>query len=192
MTVNDKGPYRVLEHRDVHRNYLVYVREDRVRRPSGSEATFSYVALRSGSTVLALTEDREVYLVSEYKYAIGRDSIELISGAIEPGEVPLAAAQRELQEEVGLAAGAWTDLGALDPFTAVVNSPNYLFLARDLQAVPRNPDDGEVLDILRVPLDDAVAMVMRGEITHGASCVLLLRVAHMLATRGVVDTPNRV
>src|SRR4051812_21485581 len=121
-----ENPYRLNSRRDVYRNRWIYLREDQVARADGGAATFGVIEMKAGSTVLAVNEQREVYLVKEFKYAIDRPSIELISGAIEDGESPLDAAKRELEEEAGLSAKEWIDLGVVDPFTTVIRSPNYL------------------------------------------------------------------
>jgi ADP-ribose pyrophosphatase len=170
-----ENPYRLQSRRDVYRNRWIYLREDQVLRTDGGQATFGVIEMMAGSTVLAVNDQREIYLVKEFKYGIERPSIELISGAIEEGESPLAAAQRELEEETGLSAREWVDLGVVDPFTTVVRSRNHMFLALNVEAGKSRPDEGEVLECMRVPFAEAVEMVMRSEITHGASCVAILK-----------------
>jgi ADP-ribose pyrophosphatase len=184
MGEENRGPYRVLSSRGAYENPWIRVREDRVVRPGGKEGLFGVVEMRAGSSVLALDARGEVYLVREYKYAVGRDSVELMSGALEAGETPLAAARRELKEELGLEADGWVDLGTVDPFTTVVSSPNHLFLATGVREGESRPDEGEVLEALKVPFAEAVAMVMRGEITHAASCVLILKAEKYLRGQG--------
>jgi ADP-ribose pyrophosphatase len=175
-----ENPYHLKSRRDVYRNRWIYLREDQVDRTDGGTSAFGVIEMKAGSTVLALNEAREVYLVKEFKYAIGRASTELISGAIEDGETPQEAAQRELQEEAGLSAREWVDLGVIDPFTTVIQSPNYLFLAMDVRAGESRPDEGEVLECIRVPFAEALDMVMRSEITHGGSCIAILKAAKYL------------
>src|SRR5215471_2564392 len=97
-----EGPYTVLSSEARYRNRWIALREDRVIRPGGSEGLFGVVEMASGSSVLAIDADSNVFLVCEYKYAIGRDSLEVVSGAMDDGETPLVAAQRELREETGL------------------------------------------------------------------------------------------
>ncbi len=175
-----ENPYQRLNSREIYANRWIQLREDDVIRPGGESGKFGVVTMRSGSSVLAVNKDQEVYLVKEYKYAVGRDSIEVISGAIEDGEPPLTAAKRELLEEAGLESGRWLDLGHVDPFTTVIRSPNYLFLALDVVEGESRPDAGEVLEVMKMPFAKALEMVMKGEITHAASCVLLLKAAIIL------------
>lgn len=158
----------------------ISVREDKVVRPGGKDGIFGIVTILPGSSVLPVDEDGNVLLVKEYKYAVGRETIEVISGGIDKDETPLAAAKRELREEIGAEAEEWTDLGSIDPFTTVVDSPNYLFLAKGLSQFKPNPDEGEILQRLTLPYSQALEMVRNGEITHGASCVLILKAQNYL------------
>ena len=175
MTRLFRGPYEVLGTEDIYRNPWIRLHEDRVIRPGGSRGVFGVVEMKEGSSVLTMDEDGMVYLVREYKYAIGRDSLELVSGAIEDGESPLEAAKRELQEELGLIADVWVPFGIVDPFTTVIRSSNHMFLARNLRRAESSPDEGEVLNVVKVPFATAERMALDGEITHSASCVLLLK-----------------
>lgn len=174
------GPYKVLASREVYANRWLRVREDQVVRPGGPHGLFGIVEMKAGSSVLALTATREAYLVKEFKYGIERDSVEVVSGAIEEGEVPLEAAKRELREEVGLVAAKWVDLGVVDPFTTVVKSSNFMFLALEVSQAEASPDEGEVLETLKISFSETVEMVMRGEITHAGSCVLVLKAERWL------------
>jgi ADP-ribose pyrophosphatase len=174
------GPYELVESRPVYRNPWISVREDRVVRPDGVESSFGIVEMKAGATVLAVTGDGDAVLVREFKYGVGRETLEAISGGIEPGESPAEAARRELREEAGYEASEWTDLGVIDPFTTVIHSPNYVYLARGLEAVERAPDAGEFVETVRVRFEQAFEMALRSEITHGATVVALLKAARRL------------
>lgn len=143
--------------------------------------------MKPGSSVLAFDEDQQAYVVQEYKYAVQRSSVELVSGGIDDSETPLEAARRELQEEAGLAAREWIGMGVVDPFTTIVASPNYLFLAMDLQPAGAPPQPGEVLKVEKVPFSTLVEMALDGAITHAASCVLILKVERRLRALGVLS-----
>jgi ADP-ribose pyrophosphatase len=174
------GPYKVLSSEPRYRNRWMAVREDRVIRPGGSEGLFGVVEMIAGASVLAIDDAHNVHLVREFKYALGRDSLEVISGGIDEGETPLAAAQRELREEAGLVASEWQEMAAVDPFTTAIRCRNHLFLARGLSHTDTDPDDGEELSLVTLPFDAALQMVLAGEISHAASCILLLRAARLL------------
>ena len=166
---------RLISSREVHKGNLVRLREDKVILPQGTEALYEYVEIKHGSSTLAMEDNGDVWLVKEWKYAIGRPSVEVVSGGLEPGESPLEGARRELREEAGLDAAEFIPLGHVDPFTTMLRCQNYLFLARGLTANPHQREEAEVMELMRVPLAKAVRMVMDGEITHGTSCVLIFK-----------------
>src|SRR4051794_7243086 len=133
--------------------------------------------MRMGVAVLPVDEDGMAYLCREFRYAIGRESIEVAGGGIDQWESPLETGRREAREELGVEASEWIELGRIDPFTAVVHSLAHLFLARGLSFSPTERDGTEVMATLQVPLDEAVRLVMDGTITHGPSRVLILKAA---------------
>ncbi len=178
-----KGAWTVEESTVVYRNSWFEVGEDKVIRPDKSPGSFATVRMRSGVSALALDTDGYVYLTSEYRYAIERESIEAASGAIEGDESALTAAQRELREELGIIADEWIDLGSVDPFTSIVVSPAQLYLARKLQHTTTAHDEAEIIEPRRVKFEEAVRMVINGEITHGPSCVLILKAHHFLSNQ---------
>src|SRR5262245_57965027 len=174
-----RNPFKIVDSRQVYENPWIRLREDRVIRPDGTPGLFGVIDLRPGSSVLPIDDESNVWLVREYKYAVGRPSLEVVSGGQDEGETPLQTAQRALREEAGLTADQWTDLGKIDPLTTMLSSANYLFLARGLQSATREPDGGEVIDTVKLPFIEAVEMVMRSEITHAASCAVLLKAAYL-------------
>jgi ADP-ribose pyrophosphatase len=173
-----KGPFEVLKSKKIYKNPWISVSEDQVIRPDGKEGIFGIVEMVPGVSVLPLDSEGFVYLTREFHYAIGEKSIEVVSGGIDSGEEPLAAAKRELLEELGIEAKECVDLGYIDPFTTVVKSRNIMFLARELEF--KKPKLPEQIDLVKVKLEEAVKMVVDSEITHGGSCVLILKAARYL------------
>jgi len=74
----------------------------------------------------------------------------------------------------------WIDLGLVDPFTSAIRSPATLFLARKLSLVEPEPEGTELIKVLKVDVGEAVRMVMESDITHGPSCVLILKTYFLL------------
>lgn len=170
-----KGPWEVVNSKTVYENPWINVREDAVIRPDKKDGTVGVVRMKHGVTVLPIDSEKNVYLTREYHYAVERETIEAISGGIDVGEHKTEAAMRELQEEAGIIADKLTDLGVIDPFTSVVVSPNYLFLAENLSFSEATPEGTEQITIIKVPLGEAVRMVTQSEITHGATVAVILK-----------------
>jgi ADP-ribose pyrophosphatase len=170
-----KGLWAVGDTLQRYKNAWIEVNEDQVVMPNGESGIFATVTMQPGVSVLAMDDEGMVYLTSEYRYAVERDSIEVVSGGIEPNEQPLTAAGRELREELGIEAAEWTELGTVDPFTSAIYSPATLFLACQLSKVEATPECTEIIRVIKVDLAEAVRMVVASEITHGPSCVLILK-----------------
>lgn len=169
------GPWTIKDSEEKYKNPWIKVREDKVIRPDGKDGIFGIVEMVSGISVLPLDDDGFVYLTDEFHYAIGQDSTEVVSGAIDQNEKPIEAAKRELKEELGIEANDWVELGIVNPFTTVVKSPATLFLARKLKFSEANPEGTEKINIVKVKFDEAVRMVMESKITHAQSAVLILK-----------------
>lgn len=184
------GPWFIHETVEVYEDPYIRLFRDRVTRPDGRPGQHVVVTMKPGVCVLAVDGDHHIHLTSEFHYAIGRVSLEGVSGGIEPGEDSLQTAQRELAEELGLRAERWDYLTTVDPFTTIIASPTQLFLARDLHPVPRNPEGTEVIETIRIPLEEAIDRVQSGEISHAPTCVGLLWIASVFfrATNNQSDT----
>src|SRR4051794_3891247 len=146
-----KNPIRRTASRQAYDGNLVRVRVDDVILPRGTGAVFEFVEVNPGVCVLPLTDQLEVTLIREWKYAVDRPSIECVCGGLEPGESALDAAARELREEAGLTASEYIPMGTVDPFTSMLLSPTGLFVARNLIAVPHEREEAEVIEVLHMP-----------------------------------------
>jgi ADP-ribose pyrophosphatase len=178
--MREHGPWKVHATREVYRDPWLTVTRDEVTRPDGRPGTYCTVHILQGVSVLALDGDGTAYLTDEFHYAVGRRTLEVVSGGRDPGEEPLAAAKRELKEELGIEADDWTDLGVVDPFTSMLLSPTHLFLARGLRFGSYDREGTEQIRTVRLPLAEAVAAVMDGRITHAPSCTLILKAERFL------------
>ena len=173
--MNKKGNWKILSSEIVYQNNWITVTQDNVIDSKDNKGIFGIVRMKSGSSVLPIDTNGNVYLVSEYKYAIESDSIEVISGGNNGNETHEETARRELKEETGIITGRLIYLGFINPFTTIINSPNYMYLALDLDFGKSNPDTTEVLKIHKVHFTQALNWVNDGTITHGASVVLILK-----------------
>ncbi len=171
------GPWTIRSSRQVYCDPWIELQLDQVTRPDGQAGTYSTVKLKSGVCVIAVDEQQRIHLTKEFHYAVGRLTIEGVSGGIEGEESSLLAAQRELAEELGWKAQSWQHLGTVDPFTAAIHSTVDLYLARELTACAKSPEGTEQIVPVVLPIDEALQMVRSSEISHAPTCVALLRIA---------------
>lgn len=176
------GRWTVKSSEQLYRDDFVEFRVDDAVGPDGKPGKRAVAKLLPGVAVLALDDEGFAHLVRPFRYAIERESVEVVNGAIDEGEEPIDAARRELKEELGIEAGEMLDLGPLDAITSQVLSPSHLFLARRLTFGEPDPEGTEDLKPFKVEFEEAVRMVMDGEITQATSCVLILK-----ARRRIVD-----
>ena len=174
------GPWTIKSTEQIYRDPFVELTLDQVIRPDGKDGQHVVVHIKPGVCVIAVDADRNVHLTKEFHYAVGRDSVECVSGGVEPDEDADLTAQRELQEEIGLAAESWKFLTTVDPFTTIMTSPTRLYLATGLSEVDTNPEGTEQIEHVVMPLSAAAKMVSLGEITHAPSCVAILMAENLL------------
>ena len=173
------NPWRTTDARVVFDNGRMRLHEHEVMQPDGAPGRYAYLEVMAPIVgVVALDTEDHVYLVRQWRYPWRRNSWEIPAGGSEPSETPLAAAQRELAEEVGLRAAAWEPMGE-GYSSATIDSHWHFFLARDLSESGTQAKDGAEHDMVacRVPLLRAVEAVMDGRIQHGMSMVGILRAA---------------
>ncbi len=157
------------------------VTADRVELENGKEGTRDVVHHHGGACIAALTEQDEIYLVRQFRYAFGRELWELPAGKLEPGEDPFEAAQRELAEECGLKADHFVDLHPFLPTVGYCTETIYTWLATGLHPVPMRLDEDEFLTPARIPFADAYRMVLNGEIQDGKTVAGILKIAALRA-----------
>ena len=134
--------------------------------------------------VAAITEDEQILLKSEFRYACGKEVIECPAGMLETGEDSLKAAKRELLEETGYTSTDWTYLGSTLESTSKLTNTMHLFLARNaVLAGEQHLDPNEHLDVIKVSLEAAVEMIMGGIINANSTAHLILKVARILNGR---------
>ena len=168
------GPWKIKKSDHVYADPFVKMWRDDVIRPDGADGQHIVVSLKAGVCVLAIDTDWNVHLTDEFHYAIGRNSLEAVSGGIEPDESADATAVRELQEELGLRASHLEFITTTDPFTTVITSPTRLYIATDLEIVESNPEGTEQILHRVVPIGECYQYVLEGKITHSPTCILIL------------------
>ncbi|MGZ4555028.1 MAG: NUDIX domain-containing protein [Mycobacteriaceae bacterium] len=173
---------------------VMALRVDEVQMPGGATGTREVIEHYGAVAVLAIDDANEVVLIHQYRHPMGRRLWELPAGLLDvPDEEPLTAAQRELAEEVGIAASHWSVLVDLAVSPGFTDESVRVYLAEGLSRVERAAGEHEEADVVvhRVPLDDAVAQVLSGEIVNTSAVAGLLALA-VLRARAVLPRNTAV
>jgi 8-oxo-dGTP pyrophosphatase MutT (NUDIX family) len=177
MPDETKRPWKTLSSKQVYDNPWIAVREDQVIRPDGEPGIYGVVHYKNIAVGVLPIEDDHVYLVGQYRYPLEQYSWEIPEGGCPEGAEPLRAAQRELREETGLEAKHWRMLGEAHLSNSVADEYAVWFLATELVPGEQQPEGTEDLDTRRIPLREALAMALNGQITDALSLVAIMSYA---------------
>jgi len=174
------GEARLLSSEVVYHGPLFRVTKDRLIEPGGKESTRDVVRHNGSVIILAVDNSkskRDPWIVMErqYRHAAGRFLWELPAGKLEPGEDPLAGAQRELEEETGYRAKKWKPLLEYFASPGFLGETMKVFLAEGLVPGDAHPEDDEDIELRLIKLSDILKQIDKGAIMDGKtlSCVML-------------------
>jgi len=167
--------YERLQSRRVYDGKLLRIDRDRVRLPNGVEADLEIVRHPGASAVVPFASPTEVLLVRQFRYAAGGVILEVPAGTLDGGEAPEDCAVREMEEETGHRPGRLQRLGSIYTTPGFTDEVIHLWAAFDLAPAVQRLDRDEVLTVVRIPFDEALARVRDGGIVDAKSiCALLL------------------
>lgn len=167
----------------VYEGVIVNVRMDKARLLDGRITNREVVEHPGGVAVFALDDQDRVIMVRQYRYPMGEVVLELPAGKLEPGEDPRDSGLRELEEETGLQPGTFLSMGCSYSSPGILAEKIHLFFAEDLVQGPVHPDDGEFLEVVRIPYDQLMDMAARGEIKDGKTLAGILKASLLLKER---------
>ncbi len=162
----------------VYDNAWIEITHRTVTTPSGTDGIYGVVHFKNLAIAVVPIDDHDhTWLVGQYRYAVDQYSWEVPEGGGQLDEDPADAARRELREECGLDATQLDLLFSCELSNSVSDERANIYIATGLTPAPTNPDDTEVLKLRRLPVDEAIAMALSGEITDALSLMALLRLA---------------
>ena len=170
------GGWQRLSSRVAYENPWIRVSHEQVKTPNGTDGIYGLVHFKGTAVgVVPVDEDGNTWLVRQSRYTLNQFTWEIPEGGAKEGEPTLECAQRELAEEAGLKAAQWEELLRVHTFNSVTDEAGVLYLARGLSPCEQNLDPTEDIELRKLPLREAIKMVLSGEITDALSVVALLR-----------------
>ncbi len=155
-------------------------KRDTALLPNGRLASREVVVHNGGVCIAAVDDERNIYLVDQFRYPFMKTLTELPAGKLEKGENPDLTAARELKEETGFSAKSLVRVAESYPSPGYCSEILYLYLATGLTAGEQKLDEDEFLSCYKLPLSEAVRRVMSGEISDGKTQSLVLLADRLL------------
>lgn len=179
---------KVLSRKEVFKGILVTVEQWEAELANGAHAPREIVRHVGAAAVVPVDDAGNVTLVRQFRIAMGRVLTEIPAGKKDsPEEDPLACAKRELSEETGFDASNWRHLTTIDTSPGFLTERIGLYLATGLIQGETHPDEDEFLGLVKMPLKEAVARVMAGEIADAKTAVGLLMAWQTLTQEGTLS-----
>ena len=176
---------KTLSSKSVFDGRILHITLDEIELPNGKKSKREVVNHPGGVTVAALDEENNLLFVRQFRYPYKEVVLELPAGKLEKGSTPLENGKRELMEETGAEGYSYISLGQLYPSPGYTSEIIHLYACKVKSQGSSNPDDGEFLNVEKIPLDKAVEMVLNNQIPDAKTQVAVLKTA-MLIKRGKI------
>ena len=176
MEMNEK----TLERKEIYAGRVLHFHVDKVELMNGRTSTRECVDHPGGASIAVLTEKNEMLFVRQFRYPYKEIVLEAPARKLEKGEDPFEAIKREQREETGTTGKNYVNLGKLYPSPGYTNEIIYLYACRAQSFGDTDFDEDEFLEVEKIPMDEAVRMVMDGEIPDSKTQVLVLKTARLL------------
>lgn len=167
----------------VHQGKALTLNLETATFPDGEKAELEIVRHPGGAGAVALDAEQRICLIRQFRHAADGWLWEIPAGRIDHAESPLNTARRELQEEAGLQAQHWDELGSVLPSPGICDERIHLYLARDLSAVDTSHEPQEYIEIHWLAWKDALQWCNEGKIVDAKTLVAIYRANAWLSAR---------
>ncbi|MDE6664617.1 MAG: NUDIX hydrolase [Ruminococcus sp.] len=164
----------------VYKGKIFTLTHDTAELENGQSAVRDVILHSGGVCVIPVTENNEIFLVRQFRYPFKEVTAEIPAGKLEKGESHHDCGKRELLEETGCTCTEYIYLGEIYPTPAYNTEVIHVYLAKGLAYEKQCLDDGEFLDVEKIPLSDAVKLVMDGKIKDGKTQIAILKASRIL------------
>jgi ADP-ribose pyrophosphatase len=172
-------PRELIASAPIFKGIIFDVTRDRLREEHGLEIVREVVRHPGGAGGLPLLADGRVALVKQYRHPAGRELLEIPAGRLEVGEQPETCAAREIEQEVGWRPGRMSMLAEFYSTPGFCEEKLYVYLATELTPATQQLDHDELVEIVYLPLVEAISLAERGEIEDAKTIIALLLAARL-------------
>ncbi len=176
MELNEK----TLSSKSVFDGKVLHITLDEIELPDGKKSKREVVNHPGGVTVAALDKENNLYFVKQFRYPYKEVVLELPAGKLEKGSTPLENGKRELLEETGAVGYSYMSLGQLYPSPGYTNEIIHLYACKVKSEGENKLDDGEFLNVEKIPLEKAVEMVLNNQIPDAKTQTAVLKTAMLI------------
>lgn len=176
--------------REIYRGRVVNLHLETVTLPNGTTLDLEVVRHPGAAAVVPLTQNDTVLLIRQFRHAAGGYIYEIPAGKLDPGEDPRQCAAREVEEEIGFRAASLAPLMSFFTTPGFTDEVIHVFLATGLTPGRQHLDDDEVLDVIEMSLDDAMARIADGAIKD-AKTIIGLQTAYLQRQAPNPDASSR-
>ena len=166
--------YGVVKRETIYRGRIVNLIVDTIVLPNNKIAKREIVHHADAAAVLAQDDDGKIFLVKQYRHAVGDYTLEIPAGLLEDGEEPEACALRELEEEIGYKANNIRFVNATYNSIGFCTEKCYLYIAHNLVKTAQKLDDDEFIEVKKYSLEECEKMISKGEICDGKTVMAIL------------------
>ncbi|MEE1060288.1 MAG: NUDIX hydrolase [Ruminococcus sp.] len=171
---------KTLSSQSVFDGKILNITLDEVELENGKTSKREVVNHPGGVTVAALDEENNLYFVKQFRYPYKEVVLELPAGKLEKGSTPLENGKRELLEETGATGYSYMSLGQVYPSPGYTSEIIHLYVCRIKTEGESRPDEGEFLNVEKIPLDKAVEMVLNNQLPDAKTQIAVLKTAMLL------------
>jgi ADP-ribose pyrophosphatase len=162
--------------KNIYQGRVVNLNLETVRLPNGATVELEIIRHPGAAAIVALKDEETVLLIRQYRHAAGGYILEIPAGTLKPGEAPRDCAARELEEEIGFRASAFEPVVTFFATPGFTDEVIHVFKATGLAPGRQNLDHDEVLEVVELPLREAIGRIGDGTIRDGKTIVGLLTV----------------
>ncbi|ADY53398.1 NUDIX hydrolase [Pseudopedobacter saltans DSM 12145] len=175
--MSKENPWKKTGSRPIFENPWISLTEFQIINPVGNPGTYSTIHFKNLAVgIIAIDDADNIALIGQYRFPIEQYSWEVPAGGCPVGTDPLESAKRELLEETGLLAENWAEIQRLHLSNSVSDELAIIYLAEGLTQKEAQPEETELLEYKKVPFEEALKLVLNGEITDSISVAAILKV----------------